>query len=79
MRPKPETEAKNDDVSSVRHMVPTATVASAAMAMKLFFIDRTCSPLSGGAFGVVLLDHVGGVSDQRDLDGDEGVIAECCH
>ncbi|MDE0521748.1 MAG: hypothetical protein OXH79_07305, partial [Boseongicola sp.] len=29
-----------------------------------------CSPLLGGSFGIVQLDHVGGLSGKRDLDGD---------
>ncbi|MDE0521000.1 MAG: hypothetical protein OXH79_03485, partial [Boseongicola sp.] len=29
-----------------------------------------CSPLLGGRFGMVQLDHVGGLSGKRDLDGD---------
>ena len=37
---------------------------------------RICSRLAGGGFGGVRLDDVDGVAGERDLDGDEWVVAE---
>ena len=38
-----------------------------------------CSPLLGGRVSIVQLDHVGGLSGKRDLDGDEGIVSERGH
>ena len=41
--------------------------------------DCNCSPLGSSGLCVVHLYHVGGVSGERDLDGDERVVSECRH
>lgn len=42
-------------------------------------IDGNCSPLFVGGVWVVYLDHVGGLSGQCDLYGDEGIVSERGH
>ncbi len=38
-----------------------------------------CSPLSQGGLRVMQFDHFGGISGERDLDGDERVVSESLH